>query len=244
MEVELRNSLNRPAGKRRRWNGIVGAMALIALAGAGEASAATRVLDFGAGVCGKTDCGTSGAIDRSYGSGSGVKVSYRTVNTSNGGTITDQLHFWRSEYGDLTNVAYGGADNSRFSAEIILTALPGFELSLQSLDLATFKERTGSAPLSIRTLGGEILFSQTVSTNPGSHNHLTFDVGPVTDGIILAWGPDSYNVGMDNITFDVRPLASAVPEPGAWALMLLGFGLAGSALRRSLRVAGTGRLAA
>ena len=41
----------------------------------------------------------------------------------------------------------------------------------------------------------------------------------------------------NNLTSDVRTLdfftvPTAVPEPSAWAIMLLGFGLAGGALRR------------
>jgi hypothetical protein len=50
--------------------------------------------------------------------------------------------------------------------------------------------------------------------------------------------------GLDNVTFDVvtqqpgGPVSpGGVPEPGAWALMILGFGLAGSGLRRQVRLA-------
>lgn len=34
---------------------------------------------------------------------------------------------------------------------------------------------------------------------------------------------------------EIRGFASAVPEPGAWGLMILGFGLVGAALRRTRR---------
>lgn len=50
--------------------------------------------------------------------------------------------------------------------------------------------------------------------------------------------------GLDNIAFEALPAESggtvipgAVPEPGAWALMILGFGLAGGSLRRQARPA-------
>ena len=52
------------------------------------------------------------------------------------------------------------------------------------------------------------------------------------DGFIVRWGPDGYEVGLDNIRYDVRPLTSAVPEPTSWALMIVGFGVAGMGLRR------------
>lgn len=37
---------------------------------------------------------------------------------------------------------------------------------------------------------------------------------------------------LDNIRFDVRPVSSAAPELGVWAMMILGTGCAGAALRR------------
>lgn len=41
------------------------------------------------------------------------------------------------------------------------------------------------------------------------------------------------NVGIDNIKWDVRAIgAGAVPEPATWAMMILGFGLVGTSLRR------------
>ena len=42
-----------------------------------------------------------------------------------------------------------------------------------------------------------------------------------------------YTLAIDDITI-VNGL-SAVPEPGAWALMIAGFGLAGATLRRQRR---------
>jgi PEP-CTERM motif-containing protein len=43
----------------------------------------------------------------------------------------------------------------------------------------------------------------------------------------------------DLVKLDFTGKAGAVPEPGTWAMMLLGFGAAGSALRRRRRVPGT-----
>ncbi|MBY9061427.1 PEPxxWA-CTERM sorting domain-containing protein [Sphingomonas yunnanensis] len=34
------------------------------------------------------------------------------------------------------------------------------------------------------------------------------------------------------LTYDYTPFGAAVPEPSTWAMMVLGFGLAGAAIRR------------
>lgn len=39
-------------------------------------------------------------------------------------------------------------------------------------------------------------------------------------------------IGFDNITLGSDTPTGAVPEPGTWALMLVGFGFVGSAMRR------------
>jgi hypothetical protein len=45
------------------------------------------------------------------------------------------------------------------------------------------------------------------------------------------WNPGTDTVGLDNVAMSIRT-AAAVPEPTTWALMILGFGAAGAALRR------------
>ena len=66
------------------------------------------------------------------------------------------------------------------------------------------------------------------------HNSLAVNSAYFADGIILRWGPNGYDVGLDNIRFDVRAIdsGSAVPEPATWAMMIAGFGLVGAAMRR------------
>ncbi|WP_296600686.1 PEPxxWA-CTERM sorting domain-containing protein [Phenylobacterium sp.] len=221
-----RSSANPPAlgGPRRLAAPLALALTLTAF-GAASAHAATTILDF-EGVAG---------IPASYGDGPGVDVSYQYVNVKTG-AVTPGLFFWYSGYGDLERVVFGGQNSTDFRSEIVLKALPGYEISLLSFDFATFKNLTSSTPISIRTLGGTTLFSETLGTNPGGHNHLAVNSAAVTDGIVLSWGPDGYNVALDNIAFDVRPTgAAAVPEPATWAMMILGFAGVGGAMRRQRR---------
>jgi hypothetical protein len=66
--------------------------------------------------------------------------------------------------------------------------------------------------------------------NPTVTLHFNDLAGQVTK-LKLYNNPDSFNA------FEITPLALAggVPEPGTWALMILGFGLVGGALRRRQR---------
>jgi len=51
---------------------------------------------------------------------------------------------------------------------------------------------------------------------------------------VTAGFQDAIDEVVDNISVTrAAPLGSAAPEPGAWALMLVGFGLAGAAVRRA-----------
>ena len=46
---------------------------------------------------------------------------------------------------------------------------------------------------------------------------------------------DPAGLGFDDFTFSARDANGGVPEPAAWALMIAGFGMAGTALRRRAR---------
>lgn len=207
--------------------------AALAIAAAVPAQAAVTVLSFNNATCsGGFACRSTTSIDDTYGDGAGVDVDYRVINAGSGTTYRTTLLYWEKGYGDLDGVAYSGT-SAPTRIEITLKALAGYELSLSSFDLATFSRISPSTPVVIETLSGLNLFSSPVSTNPGGHNHLTFDTAYFTDGIRLSFGPDSFNVGIDNIAFDVRPLATgAVPEPTTWAMLILGFFGTGALVRR------------
>lgn len=72
--------------------------------------------------------------------------------------------------------------------------------------------------------------------NPANGNQMS----PGTNGLFTVYGTagetfNSITLTSSGNSFEIDNLAtsvSAVPEPGAWALMITGFGLAGAALRR------------
>lgn len=72
-------------------------------------------------------------------------------------------------------------------------------------------------------------FSQTVSGDGffGFRSETAF-----TRVVLKPRNGSAFNITMDNLTFSVP---AGVPEPASWAMMIAGFGLAGSALRASRR---------
>lgn len=66
----------------------------------------------------------------------------------------------------------------------------------------------------------------------------TYNIADAGDYIlafgVTNWGDDAYDSGLafSGITVAGQPVDNAVPEPGTWAMMLLGFGAVGFAIRR------------
>lgn len=178
-----------------------------------------------------SNCSTSGcAISQSFGDSVGVDVSYRSLVASTGVTHNNYLNYWGPGYGDLPGVAWGGANRSDHASEVTLTASAGYKVSLIDFDFATYAGRGMTTPITVLDLAGNVLKTFSGSTEWPKHGHASVNTDYL-DGVILRWGPDGYEVGVNNLQFDVMQV-SAVPEPGAWALMIVGFGAMGGVLRR------------
>ncbi len=52
----------------------------------------------------------------------------------------------------------------------------------------------------------------------------------------IAGTDGTFGFALDNFTFNTNTVTPAVPEPATWAMMLVGFGLVGSAMRRRQKV--------
>ncbi len=221
-----------------RAAGMTTAVLAGAFAATTPANAAATVLDFAGNICGvagNLTCGNGSQIGQNYGDTAGqVDVSYRAANATTGVTTEAYLKTWQSGYGDLTRVVWGGANEIGFFSEITLTALAGYEVSLRSFDFGCYQNRVSCRTMNYTIINGaSAIGGGSASSGFPGHGSLSPNTAYYTSPIVLRWGPDGYDVGLDNITFDVRAVsAGAVPEPASWALMIFGFGIAGAAMRR------------
>lgn len=203
------------------------------------AYATITTLDFAGNICGingTSACGNGTRIGQNYGDTAGVDVQHAAY------TIADVLSepyvkYWNASYGDLVNVAWGGENASNYYAEFTFTALAGHELRLLDFDAGCYVNRTSCRTInySVRSGATTVASGTGVLTQYPGHANIILNTGWTSTGYTLRWGPDSYDVGLDNIRFEWRPITGAVPEPAIWAMMIIGFGLVGNAARRRPR---------
>jgi hypothetical protein len=79
-----------------------------------------------------------GILPNGYGDSGNVSVSYRLLDKTTGVTSQTGIPFYNSGFGDLTNVVYTGDDYGypKDFGEVTLTAAAGFNVKLESFDLA------------------------------------------------------------------------------------------------------------
>lgn len=149
---------------------------------------------------------------------------------------------WISDYGSLENVAYNPVVGDT-AFRIRFRTDPGYTMRLYGFALAGFQltDRT-IAGLTVRDEARDpdeqILFQQGetfVLGGTGCCTSFSFGNGLhgrnlVIDIDLSNLGALSHTVGIDGIRFG-QMAGAAVPEPEAWALMILGFMTAGQAFR-------------
>lgn len=199
----------------------------ILLAGAQAANAG--IINFDDLVLADYDDIASNYADHGLGGNgdSRVGVSY---SGSNG--ATNHLDFWNSDYGDLSKVAFTPANGT--NAKITLVADAGWLIKSLSFDLAGWFRTDLRAQLDAilggASLSGVFPIEGAVDGGPEhSPFGLTYLAGAQSASI--EWGTD-WNVGIDNIVFEViaDPNVGRVPEPFTPAL--IGAALGAMALLR------------
>ncbi len=204
---------------------------------------AISTLTFDGNICdasGVGACSNGNQIGASHGSTAQLAISYRSINTTTNAVATPHLNFWSTGYGNLSRVVYGGSNPTNFRSEILFAPASGFEVRLIDFAAGCYLNRASCRTMryTVDSFGGTAIAAGTgIGTlHPASVN-IAINSGWFADGIKLTWGPDGYDVGLDNIRFDVRPVASGgvVPEPASWAMLIAGFGLTGAVSRRRRR---------
>ena len=211
---------------------ILAAAIAFGISGGAEAT----VLTFDGNICNDgAACGNFSFIDQTYGDAADVDVQYNRDITGQSGPDA-RMSFWDTAYSDLTNVAWGGLDSATGVPEIFLQPLGGGSITLLGFDLGAWPLATSNTQVTIVDGLDNVLFSSgpiTIGAG-GVHRHFAFDLTS-NSGIGVEFGPDGSNVGIDNLAF-VTGVAATAPEPAAWALMVGGFGMAGSAIRRRSKI--------
>lgn len=170
---------------------------------------------------------------QTYGDTNAVDVSYESIRSD--GNVLGLAHNSISNYGNLGQVIVAGSFRDGTLGQMTLKARQGYQISLLDFDFVGYFNFAPTLPLSILDLSGNVLASGVFSTGTGStHSNLAVN-SAFLDGLVIRWGPDASVGGIDNIRYETRALAGAVPEPTTWAMMIGGFGLVGAAMRRSRR---------
>ena len=182
----------------------------------------TTVLDFSGDICGPAGdqaCASSSQIGANYGDVTGLlDVGYRSYIVSSGATYESFLKYWPSGYSNLVGVAWGGANQTGYGSEITLTPGAGQAVRLNSFDFGDYQNSNTGSSVRIFDGGGNVLLWDGGSFDPGA---VATGFAPAigsSNGLVLRWGPDAWNVGIDNISVTV------VPEPAGWILLLAGLG--------------------
>ncbi len=172
-------------------------------------------------------------IGADYGSSANLTVSYDASEPDPGTGPRTSLHFNTAGGGLATTFPFGPADEL---SRIFFTPAAGFEVSFRSFDFrrlsATFG---GSFVFRLSDPDGDVLFTGGNAANQTTGS-FTWESAYFAGPLLFEFGNGAQGaVGVDNITVDVRAIAtvSPVPEPGAWAMMILGFGAVGFAARRA-----------
>lgn len=199
-----------------------------------SAQAATAMLDFSGNICGAAGtsaCSDYSQIGQNYGDIAGVlDVSHRSITQSSMATYESFLKFWDSGYSDLRRVAWGGSGPSGYISEMTFMPAAGSVVKLVSMDFGDFNSRSRGASATVFDASSMniLWFSGVLLFDPNATGVSFMPNVSSANGLILRWGPDGYDVAVDNIKLEVTP----VPEPGTWALMLGGLGLLAAAKRR------------
>ncbi len=174
-------------------------------------------------------CGNSSFINQSYGDVSDlVEVTYGAP------LLGQSLQWWSTRYNNLYGVSFAGGSDASSTARIeLMSQDPLAGIELVGFDLGAYADAARGTNVTIYDLAdGSVLYSAlgiTVGTAGGANLPTSFALGVSSSkGIAIEWFNSAYNVGIDNIEYNV----TAVPEPESYAMLLAGLGVIGAMVKR------------
>ena len=129
------------------------------------------------------------------------------------------VYFWDADYSNLKDVAYG-CDGG--TAQVKLAPAPGYLVTLIGFDLGAWQQvdRPSQVAIYSGNISTPIFADPAPLTIAGSAaKHYVFS-GPLftsPEGYVIQFGPDGYNVGIDNLSFAVSPVPGPLPLFGVAA---------------------------
>jgi len=177
-----------------------------------------------------TACGNFVAINQAYGDSAMVDVSYRYDNGN-----PNSMQFWADSYSGMSAIAFGGADPT---IRIVPTA--GNVVTLNSFNIGAWPNINRASQVTVVDLATmtAILATGPITILGSVPSLFSFSNAMSSAGFTITFGPDGFNVGIDNVSFDIAP----IPEPGTWALLAAGLVLVASRAARQRRDAGVGEV--
>lgn len=169
-------------------------------------------------------------IDFTGAAGSYTSFSQGGATITNGGTFTAE-----AVPGGSTGILSQGSPRPEYRVDFSSVS------SFVSVDLGDFNADADLAFLEAFSAGNVSLgFTSLALSGADSSMHtLSLTAAGISYAIFGGRSPslNGSSLFADNVSFDLGRVNGAVPEPSTWAMLLVGFGLVGSALRRRRNVA-------
>jgi len=193
-------------------------------------------------VAGTVDLISSGGhgIDCAGGTGKCVDLD---GSTSNAGALVSKTLFSFGA-GDIVTLTFDLSGNQRIldQRDFWFAGFSGFQGSLLSWSSSATDAGCGSVAGGAGSANGIFVLGggscATFGGDPFSQRSLTFQLSNAGQAVLIigdAVGADNVGAILDNVVVS-RTSRNAVPEPATWAMMILGFGLVGGAMRRKRQV--------
>lgn len=162
-------------------------------------------------------------ISSTYGSVPGLaNVSYNDAQRG-----VNSFRYWSGNYSGSAAAFAGNADAGSLG-QITLTPAAGYAITLNTFFLGSYANANRATSYyvdNLSTLGVD------QTSGPITIGSAGLQVSPQltsSQAIVIGFGPNAYNVGINHINFSV----TAVPEPETYAMLLAGLGFIGAFARR------------